>query len=72
MKKTQLVKQFYAVCISLLFAVLAFCQEKKIEVDINVNKDTQQWYMQPWVWVVGGAVFILLFVALIRGNSKKD
>lgn len=30
---------------------------------------TTDWYTQPWVWVVGGAVLLLLIVALVRGNS---
>jgi len=29
------------------------------------------WYTQPWVWIVGGAVFILLIIALVRGNSSS-
>jgi hypothetical protein len=29
----------------------------------------QTWYTEPWVWVVGGAVLILLIVALTRGNK---
>jgi len=28
-------------------------------------------FSKPWVWVVGGAVFILLLVALLRGGGKK-
>ena len=42
------------------------------KVDINVNKSSDNWYAQPWVWIVGGAVFLLLLVALMRGNSNKD
>ena len=53
-----------------LTGVLAFAQDKGIDVDINVKKESQ-WYQQPWVWVVGGAVFILLLVALLRSNPKK-
>ena len=30
---------------------------------------TETWYTEPWVWVVGGAVLILLIVALTRGNK---
>jgi hypothetical protein len=30
-----------------------------------------EWYAQPWVWVVGGAVLILLLVALLRGSSSS-
>jgi len=41
-------------------------QDKKLDVDINVGKESSQWYMNPVVWVIGGAVFILLLVALLR------
>ena len=41
-------------------------QDKKLNVDINVGKESSQWYMNPVVWVIGGAVFILLLVALLR------
>jgi cell division protein FtsW (lipid II flippase) len=57
----------------LLFSsILAFAQDKKVDVDIDVNKGNQsQWYTQPWVWIVGGAVFIILIVALTRGGRKE-
>ena len=55
-----------------LFFRLWAQDDKKVDVDINVNKDGGNWYQQPWVWVVGGALFILLLVALLRGGSKKD
>ncbi len=56
----------------LLSSILAFAQDKKVDVDIDVNKGNQsQWYTQPWVWIVGGAVFILLIVALTRGGKKE-
>ena len=42
-------------------------------VEVTIKKDNSDWYTQPWVWVVGGAVFILLLVALLRrGGGKKD
>ena len=50
---------------------LAFAQEKGLDVDINVKKENE-WYQQPWVWVVGGAIFILLLVALLRSGSARD
>jgi hypothetical protein len=27
------------------------------------------WYVQPWVWVVGGIVLILIIIALVRGSG---
>lgn len=60
--------------ISFLFLSLATWaqDDKKLDVDINVNKEGGNWYTQPWVWIVGGAVFILLLVALLRGSGKKE
>ena len=30
------------------------------------------WYMSPWAWVAGAAVFILLLVALLRGSGNSS
>lgn len=57
-----------AVALMALFALKLFAQDKGVDVDINVNRG--EWYNQPWVWIVGGAVFILLLVALLRGGKK--
>lgn len=58
---------------TMLVSVYAFAQEKvTAEVDINKSTTTTTWYAQPWIWIVGGAVFILLLVALVRGNSNRS
>ena len=62
------IRKISAICAMLLTSVLAFAQEKKIDIDINTKQDPE-WYMQPWAWVVGGAVFVLLLVALLRRKS---
>ena len=51
-----------------LSTVLA--QDKKVEIDIGVHKEPV-WYQQPWAWVLGAAIFILLLVALLRGGKKE-
>ena len=52
--------------------VVVFAQEKSTDINVNVNKGGGGWYTQPWVWIVGGAIFILLLVALLRGGGNKD
>lgn len=37
----------------------------------NTSTETV-WYTNPWVWVAGAAVFILLLVALLRGSGNKS
>ena len=38
---------------------------------VDVNVETENWYAAPWVWIVGGALFILLLVALLGGGSRR-
>ncbi|MBD0289225.1 MAG: hypothetical protein M3342_12530 [Bacteroidota bacterium] len=59
--------------LSVLLSVAVAAQEKATEIDVNINKGGGGgWYTQPWVWVVGAALFILLLVALLRGNSSRE
>ena len=51
--------------------VITFAQDKGIDVDINVKKE-HAWYQQPWIWVVGAAIFILLLVALLRSGGARN
>lgn len=58
---------------SFLTSVQVFAQTapEKVDIDISTN-DGGGWYAQPWVWVVGVAVFIVIIVAITRGGSKSD
>jgi hypothetical protein len=58
--------------LSILLTFQTWAQDKGLDVDIDVNKKDSNWYQQPWVWIIGGAVFILLLVALMRGSGKKE
>jgi len=55
----------------LLVSIAGFAQDTK-SVDVNINaKNDGNFFSNPIVWVVGGAVFILLLVALMRSNNKS-
>ncbi len=63
--------KFSMLITSLLVSFLAIAQdEKKVDIDINTKGEDSNFLMQPWVWVVGGAVFILLLVALLKNNKS--
>jgi hypothetical protein len=56
--------------IALLFSQsIIWAQDKTVDVNLNVNKGENDWYAQPWILVVGGAVFIIIIVALLRGKK---
>jgi hypothetical protein len=67
----RIIKSVSFLLMSMMISVLTFAQDKGVDVDINVKKDSE-WYQQPWVWIIGGAVFVLLLVALLRGGQRKE
>jgi hypothetical protein len=58
----------------LLSTVFAFAQDKGADINVDINKGGggSTWYTSPIVWIVGGAIFILLLVALLRGNNSRN
>jgi hypothetical protein len=54
----------------LFISLVGFAQEKTADIDVDINTKGSNWYAQPWVWIIGGAVFILLLVALLRGSGR--
>ncbi|HEU0064352.1 MAG TPA: hypothetical protein VFQ58_04945 [Flavisolibacter sp.] len=58
--------------ITSLFSIASYAQDKGTDINVNINKGSGNWYAQPWVWVVGAAIFILLLVALLRRNSSRE
>lgn len=67
-------KTLAVILISLLASILTFAQEKSVDIDIDAKAPGQSgnFFASPWVWVVGGAIFILLLVALMRGGNKSN
>ena len=67
-------KSLLAILILSLSSIVTFAQDKGADISVNVNKGggSGNWYAQPWVWIVGGAVFLLLLVALLRGGNNNN
>ncbi|WP_156307394.1 hypothetical protein [Sphingobacterium endophyticum] len=61
-----------SVLLTLLFvSVQSWAQDKGLDINVDIDKGDEGMFAKPWVWIVGGAVFILLLVALLRGGGKK-
>ncbi|MDQ6764414.1 MAG: hypothetical protein M3015_17575 [Bacteroidota bacterium] len=65
-------QKFIAVLALCFVSTIIWAQDGGADVNVKITKDGSTWYTQPWVWIVGGAVFILLLVALLRGGGNKD
>lgn len=65
--------QKFVAALALCFvSTVLWAQDGGADVNVKITKSDSTWYTQPWVWIVGGAVFILLLVALLRGGGNKD
>ena len=56
----------------LFFQSVIWAQEKDVDVSLNIDKGTTtttEWYSEPWMWVVGGAVFLIIVIALVSGKK---
>ena len=60
-------------CLAAISTLAVQAQEKGADIEVNINKSNSGvWYTSPWVWIVGGAIFILLLVALLRGSNSRN
>ena len=66
-------KKIILTAFTALVSIILRAQEKSTDINVDIDKGGgDNWYAAPWVWIVGGAVFILLLVALLRGNRRRD
>ena len=65
-------KRIYFLILSAFVSVMALAQEGgTTNVDVNLKTDGGAAGF-PWLWVVGGVVFVLLLVALLSGGRGSD
>ena len=62
-------RKFFMLPLFLFVSVAVWAQDKKVDVNISTDNGSGNFFGQPWVWVVGGAVFIIILVALLRGKK---
>ena len=72
MKKNQILNLRPIAWMMFMFMSLqSFAQDKGLDINVDIDKGDDNIFAKPWVWIVGGAIFILLLVALLRGGGKK-
>lgn len=72
MKQTNrpgMLKYAFMLFLATVANAIAWAQDSTVTATSQTTTTTETWYTEPWVWVVGGAVLILIIVALTRGNK---
>jgi hypothetical protein len=63
--------KFFLAILFTCMQVMLWAQDQTV-TQKTTETTTTQWYASPWVWVAGGAVFIIILIALMRGNSSTS
>jgi hypothetical protein len=71
-KTSSRITRISALILMVMMSAKAWAQDKGIDIDVDLDKRNDNWYNNPIVYVIGGAVFILLLVALLRGNKTSS
>jgi hypothetical protein len=71
MNRIAIIRSAFFLIIVILCSFESWAKEKGATMDITINKEDSLWYYLPWIWVIGGAIFILLLVAMIRTSQKR-
>jgi hypothetical protein len=56
--------------LGLIISARAWAQEKDVNININTNNHAVAWYNIWWVWVIAGAVFVIILVAIVSAGKK--
>ena len=65
-------KRIYFLVLSAFLSTMALAQDggtTKVDVNLDTNNSAAGF---PWLWVIGGVVFVLLLVALLNGGRGSD
>lgn len=71
---SNLIKYIAVLLISSMMSVVALAQDLLSDIEIEFEPtaiDSGPFYAQLWFWIVIGIVFLLLLIALLRGNGGK-
>ncbi len=52
--------------------LMAWSQDAVTHTSTTVTTKTNNFQIEPWMWIAGGAVLLVILVALLSGNSSKD
>jgi hypothetical protein len=71
MNAVAIIRSAFFLLIITLCSFESWAKEEGDAMNISIHKEDSLWYYLPWIWVIGGAIFILLLIAMIRTNQKR-
>jgi hypothetical protein len=70
--KTTPAKIYLTLVLFFTAIVSCFSQDDAATSSSTTHTETTTMHIQPWMWIVGAAVFLLILIALLRGGKNKN
>ncbi|MEP6712608.1 MAG: hypothetical protein ABJA37_09345 [Ferruginibacter sp.] len=67
-------KGLYLLLSTLFINAAIFAQDSTMTATTTTTSQStteKTWYMQPWAWVVGAVILVLIIVAISKGGSSS-
>ncbi len=61
---------FYFLMIAVLFNLHSVAQDTSVTTRTTTSTTENVWYMQPWAWMAGGAILLVILIGLLSGRKK--
>jgi Na+/H+ antiporter NhaC len=63
-------KGFFVLAMVFLFSSIASAQDSTVTTTQTSRTATETtWHIEPWMWIVGAVVVLLILIGLFRGKS---
>ena len=66
--------KFYFTMIAFFATISTFAQDSSggSTSSTTTQTSTTTMHIEPWMWIVGAAVFLIILIALLRGGKNRD
>jgi Ca2+/H+ antiporter len=66
--------KFYLTMLAFFSTIIfALAQDSSASTSSTTTQtETTTTHIQPWMWIVGAAVFLIILIALLRGGKNRD
>lgn len=75
LKSLLLKRTFLSLALMITYTIIR-AQDSAMQTTSTTTSTTtteqHTWYAEPWVWVVGGIVLLLVIIALVKGNGSTE
>lgn len=65
-------KSFYFLVLAAFVSVVTRAQSGGADVNVDIGSGGSNAGGFPWLWIIGGIVFVILLVALLGGRGGRD